>query len=445
MSTAFDVTRQQALLESRVALALEHAQKLGASACEVGASASHGLEVAVRLGEVDTMELASDQSIAVTVYNGTSQGSASTSDVGEAALRETVEKACAIARYTAADEYAGLAEQELLATQFPDLDLYHPWAISPDEAIEVALRCEGAGRSVAGITNSGGATFSNGQAVTLYANSHGFMGSNRGTQCGYSCMLIGGEGESMQRDAEFSSARAHQDLASPEWVGQQAADKVLARLMPRQAVTGNFPVVFAPRLAAGLIGNLMQGISGGALYRESSFLCDSLDSALMPDWFSLAEHPYALRGARSANFDGDGVATRNNTFIEAGKVASYLLSTYSARRLGMATTGNAGGARNLRMEAPLTPYSELLGQVSRGVIVTELMGQGVNMVTGDYSRGAAGFWVENGVIQYPIEGFTIAGNLRQMFANLQAVGDDVDTRGNIHTGSWLIDGMMVAG
>ncbi|WP_025732014.1 metalloprotease PmbA [Carnimonas nigrificans] len=445
MDKAFDAHREQQRLEAQTAYALEQARQLGATACEVGASAQQGMHVSVRLGDVETMELATDQGIGVTVYVGKRKGSASTSNGSEAAIKETVAKAYDIARYTGEDDKAGLAPVELMASDFPDLDLYHPWALEPDQAIEIARRCEAAGTAVEGITNSEGALLSSGTGVSVYGNSHGFLHAEKGTSHSVACRLIAGSGDAMQRDADYTAARSPDDLYSVEEVGRRAAANTLARLAPRNVTTGRYPIIFAPRMAIGLVGNLLGAIAGGALYREASFLCDTLGEKLLPEWLSLYESPRERRGLRSANFDADGVATRNNRFIEQGVLAQYLLSSYSARRLGLATTANAGGARNVRIDAPLSRYQEMIAGIERGVIVTEMMGQGVNAVTGDYSRGASGFWVEQGEIQYPIEGFTVAGNLREMFAQLKAVGDDVDRRGNIHSGSWWVDGMTVAG
>ncbi|MDR5905512.1 metalloprotease PmbA [Franzmannia qiaohouensis] len=445
MTQAFDAAEQQTLLEARVASALDLARRLGADACEVGASVDQGIGVSVRLGEVESVELSRDQGIAVTVFVGSRKGSASSSDAGEASIRAAVEKAIGIARYTGEDPHAGLAPAELMATELPDLEVHHPWRLSTDEAIELALSCESAGRSVAGISNSDGASLSSGEGVRVYGNSHGFLGSLCGSRHSLSCMLIAEDDSGMQRDYEYTSERDPARLVAAETIGRQAADKTLRRLGAKRPSTGRFPVLFDPQLAAGLIGHLMSAIAGGALYRDASFLCGRLGETLFPSWFTLGERPLEIGASASAPFDNDGVYTRDNVFIDQGRLASYMLSAYSARRLGMHSTGNAGGARNLRLEAPLTPHAALLEQLGTGVLVTELMGQGVNGVTGDYSRGAAGFWVENGVIQHPVEEFTIAGNLEQMFRGLMAVGDDVDTRGSIHSGSWLIDEMTVAG
>ena len=445
MAQAFDASAQQALLTQRAEEALALAKQLGADAAEVGASVDQGMGVSVRLGEVETVELSRDQGIAVTLYVGKRKGSASSTDASSASIRATVEKALAIARYTGEDPAAGLAEAALMATDLPDLKVHHPWALSTEEAIDLALRCEQAGRRVEGIHQSEGASLSSGEGVRVYANSHGFLGTQKGSNHSLSCMLIAQDDQGMQRDYDYTAARNPLHLRQPEDVGQEAAARTLRRLGARRPPTGTFPVLFDPTLASGLIGHLMSALAGGALYREASFLCDRLGTPLFPEWFGLEERPMEVGATASSPFDAEGVQTRNNRFIDQGQVASYMLSAYSARRLGMHSTGNAGGARNLRLLAPLTPRAELLKQMGRGIWVTELMGQGVNGVTGDYSRGAAGFWIENGEVQYPIEEFTIAGNLNKMFAGLSAVGDDTDTRGSIHTGSWLVDAMTVAG
>ncbi|MHB0774383.1 metalloprotease PmbA [Halomonas sp. WWR20] len=445
MSQAFDAFEQQSRLEARVTQALELAKQLGADACEVGASVDQGIGVSVRLGEVETVELSRDQGIAVTVYVGKRKGSASSSDASEMSIRAAVEKALDIARYTGEDPASGLAEAELMARELPDLQVHYPWSLTTEDAIERALACEAAGREIPGITNSDGASLSSGEGVRVYGNSHGFLGSQRGSRHSLSCMLIAGDDKGMQRDYEYSSERDPNKLRSAEEIGRSAAEKTLKRLGASRPATGRLPVLFAPDLASGLIGHFLSAIAGGALYRQASFLCDQLGENVFPEWFSLMEKPRELGAMASAAFDNDGVATRDNVYVDEGRLASYMLSAYSARRLGMTTTGNAGGARNVRLEAPLSSHEELLARMDRGVLVTELMGQGVNSVSGDYSRGAAGFWVENGKIQYPVEEFTIAGNLRDMFANLSAVGEDIDTRGSIHTGSWLIREMTVAG
>ncbi|WP_447893554.1 metalloprotease PmbA [Vreelandella sp. GE22] len=445
MAQAFDAAAQEKELVARAQEALALAKELGADEAEVGASVDQGLGVSVRLGEVETVELSRDQGIAVTLYVGKRKGSASSSDASSASIKAAVEKALAIAQYTGEDPAAGLADASLMATEFPDLDVHHPWALDTERATELALACEQAGRDVAGIHQSEGASLSSGEGVRVYANSHGFMGTQKGSSHSLSCMLIAQDEQGMQRDYDYTSARDPRALRDPESVGREAARRTLRRLGAKRPPTGTFPVLFDPSQASGLVGHLMGALAGGALYREASFLCDKLGEPLFPKWFSLEERPLEVGAMASSPFDGEGVQTRHNRFIENGRIASYMLSSYSARRLGMSTTGNAGGARNIRLEAPLESLDALLERMGRGVLVTELMGQGVNGVTGDYSRGAAGFWVENGKIQYPVEEFTIAGNLKTMFSGLSGLGDDLDTRGSIHTGSWLVDAMTVAG
>ncbi|MBP5980984.1 MAG: metalloprotease PmbA [Halomonas sp.] len=445
MAQAFDASSQQALLTARAEEALALAKRLGADAAEVGASVDQGVGVSVRLGEVETVELSRDQGIAVTLYVGKRKGSASSSDASSASIQAVVEKALSIARYTGEDPVAGLADADQMATKLPDLKVHYPWALTTEQAIEIALACEQAGRDVEGISQSEGASLSSGEGVRVYANSHGFLGTQKGSSHSLSCMLIAQDESGMQRDYDYTSARNPLHLRDPAEVGREAAARTLRRLGAQLPPTGTFPVLFDPSLSAGLIGHLLSALAGGALYRQSSFLCDRLGTPLFPEWFSLEERPMEVGATASTPFDGEGVQTRNNRFIDQGSIASYMLSSYSARRLGMQTTGNAGGARNVRLDAPLKTREALLKEMGRGIWVTELMGQGVNGVTGDYSRGAAGFWVENGEIQYPIEEFTIAGNLERMFSGLVGIGSDIDTRGSIHTGSWLIDAMTVAG
>lgn len=445
MAQAFDASSQQVLLTARAEEALALAKRLGADAAEVGASVDQGTGVSVRLGEVETVELSRDQGIAVTLYVGKRKGSASSSDASSASIQAVVEKALAIARYTGEDPVAGLADADQMATELPDLKVHYPWVLSTEQAIEIALACEQAGRGVEGISQSEGASLSSGEGVRVYANSHGFLGTQKGSSHSLSCMLIAQDESGMQRDYDYTSARNPLHLRDPAEVGREAAARTLRRLGAQLPPTGTFPVLFDPSLSAGLIGHLLSALAGGALYRQSSFLCDRLGTPLFPEWFSLEERPMEVGATASTPFDGEGVQTRNNRFIDQGSIASYMLSSYSARRLGMQTTGNAGGARNVRLDAPLKTREALLKEMGRGIWVTELMGQGVNGVTGDYSRGAAGFWVENGEVQYPIEEFTIAGNLERMFSGLVGIGSDTDTRGSVHTGSWLIDAMTVAG
>lgn len=433
------------VLEARVSEALDLARRGGAKQAEVTASMQGGLNVTARLGDVETIEHTRDRGLSVTVYIEGAKGHATSADLSDTSLRDSVERALDIARYTAADSCNGLADPERMATEFPDLDLWHPAPLDADAAIERALRMESAGRGQAGITNSEGASVSGSFGVSVYGNSHGFLARSDGTRFGQSCVLIAGEGGGMQRDYWYDSSRALEDLEDPEATGLQAAERTLRRLDARKVATGKFPVLFAPEIARSILGHLVGGVSGGALYRNASFLKDTLGERLFPEWVDVVERPLLPRGAGSTAFDAEGVAVSDHALVEGGVLRSYVLSSYSARRLGLETSGNAGGVHNLCFEGRHTPAAELLDRLGTGLLVTEVMGQGVRMVTGDYSRGASGFWVEDGVIRHPVEEVTIAGNLRDMFQRIAAVGDDVDRRGNLRCGSLLIDGMTVAG
>jgi len=425
---------------------LEKARAMGASQAEVSCSEERGLDVNVRLGEVETVESTHDRGIAVTVYFGQRKGSASTADLQEASLDATVAQACAIARHTEDDPAAGLADAALMATHFPDLDSWHPWALSADQAVDLALACEAAGRGADGrISNSDGASAATAQSLSVYANSHGFIGRERSSHHSIGCALIAGQGDGMQRDGWYTSAIAREDLQDPAAVGRIAAERTVARLQPRSLPTGEVPVLFAAEMGRSLIGHLLSAVSGGALYRRASFLLDSAGTQLFPDWFNIEELPLLKRGLRSSAFDGEGVATRDSALVSNGVLQRYILGSYSARRLGLQTTGNAGGVHNLRVAANAGDRASLIAGMGTGLLVTELMGQGVNGVTGDYSRGAAGFWVENGQITYPVDGITIAGNLKQMFAGIEAVGTDIDPRSHVAVGSVLVGKMTVAG
>ena len=425
---------------------LRRARELGASQAEVSCSEERGLDVNVRLGEVETVESTRDRGIAVTVYFGHRKGSASTADLQEASLEATVAQACAIARHTEDDPASGLADAALMAREFPDLDGWHPWALQADEAVDLALACEAAGREAdPRIGNSDGASVGSSESVSVYANSHGFFGRERGTHHSIGCALIAGQGEGMQRDGWYSSALAREDLESPLAIGRRAAERTVARLQPRSLPTGELPVIFAPEVSRSLVGHLVGAVSGGALYRRASFLLDAAGTRVFPDWFAIDEDPFLARGFRSAAFDAEGVATGATPLVADGVLQRYVLGSYSARKLGLATTANAGGVHNLLVKPNAGDLAVLLRNMGRGLLVTELMGQGVNAVTGDYSRGAAGFWVEDGAIAFPVDGVTIAGNLREMFAAIEAVGSDVDRRSHLLTGSILIGRMTVAG
>ena len=426
--------------------ALQHARNLGATACEVDVSEAYGQSVTVRRNDVDTIEYNRDKGLGVTVYVGQQRGHASSSDFAPAALRATVEAALSIASFTAPDPCAGLAEEKLLAKTSLDLDLYHPWDIPVEQAIALAQRCEEAAFALSPqIRNSEGASVSTQQAQFVAANSLGFMGGFPTTRHYISCAVIAGEDEGMQRDAWYSSHRQPDQLATPESVGDYAAQRALARLNARQLKTCAVPVLFEAPLAVGLIGSLVQAVSGGALYRKSSFLLDSLGQQILPEFVNISERPH-LRGAlASSPFDDDGVATHDREVVQDGVLQGYFLSTYSARKLGMQTTGNAGGSHNLIVASGALDFNGLLREMGTGLLVTELLGQGVNYVTGDYSRGAAGYWVENGVIAYPVHEITIAGNLRDMLRQIVAIGNDVIIRGSKQVGSILIERMTVAG
>lgn len=432
-------------LQQQAQQVLAWAKSMGASDAEVSARVDQGLAVGVRQRSVETLEFSRDQGLGVTVYFGQRQGAASTSSLQPEAIRETVEAACHIARFTEEDPVAGLADAAQMATEFPDLDLDHPWSLTPDEAVDLALSCEAAGLDQAGISNSDGASVNTGRELSVLANSRGFMGLHRGTQHSMSCVLIAGEKADMQRDYWYTTSRLPEGLETAESVGAEAARRALSRLGARSVPTCQVPVLFSPQMSATLVSHFMSAIAGGALYRRSSFLLDALGETLFPQWLNLYEQPWLKQAPGSAAYDRDGVATRENHFVHEGQLSLYQLSVYSARKLGLETTGNAGGVHNLSVSTTGQSQEALLGEMGRGLYVTELMGQGVNMVTGDYSRGAAGFWVENGEIQYPVSEITIAAHLKQLFSQLQAVGADTDRRGNIRTGSWLVDGMTVAG
>lgn len=425
---------------------LRRARARGADQCELSLSESRGLSVGVRMGDVETVEYTRDRSLSLTVYFEHRKASASTADLSAAGLESTLDQVCAIARYTEPDPFAGLADADRMATRVEDFDQWHPWALDADAAVQIGIACESAGRqSDPRISNSEGASVNSNEGITIYANSHGFIGGTRGTSHSISCSLIAGQGEAMQRDDWYTLGLAATDLESPEQVGRQAAERALRRLDPRRAPTGRFPVLFSAEMARGLIGHLLGAVSGGAQYRQSSFLLGAVGERLFPDWFALRERPHLRRGLRSGSCDGEGVATVESNLVTGGTLQRYLLDSYSARKLGLRNTGNAGGVFNLEATLGHDDLPALLRGMGRGLYVTELMGQGVNPVTGDYSRGAAGFWVEGGQIAYPVDEITIAGNLRQMFLALEAVGTDVDLRSHVRTGSMLIGAMTVAG
>lgn len=431
------------VVKNMLATALEQP---GVTDAEVGGSAGAGLTAKVRLGEVDVIEFHRDKSLAVTVYKGQRKGSASITDLTAAAMLAAVQAAARIAEYTEEDPYAGLADAKFLATEIPDLDLYHVAGITPEHAIERAKVCEAAALNYSKeIINSDGAAFSTNDQFYVYGNSRGFLSSYPTTKYSAYCVPIGQRGESMQRDYDFTVARDVDDLMRLTAVGKSAAEKTLARLGARKIKTCQAPVLFVPKVATGLWGTLIAAISGGNLFRKSSFLLDRLNTKVFPDFVNINEQPFLPKGLGSAPFDDEGVATRQKPIVTEGVLSSYLLSSYAARKLGMQTTGNAGGVHNMVVTPGESAFGQLLTQMHEGLVVTELLGHGTNMVTGDYSHGATGFWVENGAVAYPVEEITIAGNLKDMFANILAIGNDVDPRYNVNTGSVLIKEMMIAG
>lgn len=425
---------------------LTHARTHGATACEVDVSEGFGQLVTVRCGEVETIEYNRDKGIGVTVYLGQQKGYASTSDFSAQALRDTVDAALNIARFTAADPSAGLPDEKLMARFFPELDLYHPWLLSIDGAIELARRCEQAAFDVSPlVTNSEGATVSMQEGQFVSANSLGFMGGYPTSRHYLACSVIAGKDEGMQRDDWYSTGRNAQNLAAPEEIGDYAARRALSRLGGRKISTCEVPVLFEAPLASSLIGSFVHAVSGGSLYRKASFLTDSLGKRVFSKKVQISERPHLPGALGSSPFDNDGVATRDREVVTDGVLQGYFLSAYTARKLGMETTGNAGGSHNLIVKPGKRDFKGLLKKMDRGLLVTELLGQGVNYVNGDYSRGAAGYWVEGGEIAYPVEEITIAGNLRDMFRNVAAVGNDVLVRGSKQVGSILVERMKIAG
>ncbi len=433
--------------------ALAEAKRLGASQAEAAINISQGLSVTVRLGEVETVEHTRDKGLGVTVYFGQRTGSASTTDLLPAAVRDSVRAACTIAKYTAADDCAGLADPALLAREFPDLGLYYPWNPGMDQAIELARACEAAARdSDRRIANSEGATLSSHASLEVYGNSHGFLGSQATTRHGLSVSVIAQDESGMQRDYWYSVNRAPTGLETPAAIGREAARRAVHRLGGRKLTTRRAPVVFEAPVASSLLSHFVSAVRGSSLYRQASFLLDSLGKPVFAPGVYLHEQPHLPGALGSAVYDSEGVATRARDVVRAGVLLGYVLDSYSARKLKLVTTGNAGGVHNLTLKPfdagggpPAADLPELLRRMGTGLLVTEFIGFGVNTVTGDYSRGAAGFWVENGVIQYPVEEVTVAGNLRDMFRGLAAAAADVDTRGSLRTGSLLLEDLTIAG
>ena len=437
-------------LENLAHSVLERARRAGASGCDCDVSEGYGLTVTVRKGKPDTVEHNRDRSLGVSVYFGerpkARRGHASSSDFSRAALEQTVDAAVAIARHTAEDDCAGLPEADLLARDLPDLDLYHPWALSTEDAVDLAQRCEAAAFAVSHkIRNSDGATVSAQQSQFLLGNSLGFMGGSAGSQHYLSCSVIAEDKGLMQRDDWFSASRVPSRLADPKVLGRYAGQRTAARLGARKISTRQAPVLFEAPVAIGLIGHFVAAVNGGNLYRKTSFLVDSLGKAVFAPQVHIDERPLELQGMASGAFDEEGVAPRERAIVRGGVVEGYFLGTYSARKLGMQSTGNAGGHHNLVVKTGALDFRGMLREMGRGLLVTELLGHGINMVTGDYSRGAAGYWVEGGEIAYPVEEITIAGNLREMFKRIVAIGSDVEVRSGRSSGSILVESMTIAG
>ena len=435
-------------LKNIVSESLARARALGATQAEADVSLQKGLTTTVRLGEVETVEYQRDRGMGVTVYFGKRKGSASTADLSARAVSETVEKACDIARYTAEDQCAGLADAAELARDIPDLDLDHPWDITPEQAVECARACEAAGRAVdSRITNSEGATVGSHRGVRVYGNSHGFLAGYPSTSHSVSCVLLAQTGEDMQRDYWYSSARDAHDLEAAETIGRKAGERAVARLGARKLPTQRARVLYAPEVARGLFGHFLGAVRGSSQYRKSSFLLGASGQQVLPSFLELRERPHILKALGSSPFDGEGVATRDRDLVKDGVLQGYVLGSYSARKLGLRTTGNAGGTHNVLVESKNggVALDALMRQLGTGLLVTELMGQGVNGVTGDYSRGASGYWIENGASLYPVHEITIAGNLKDMYRNIAAIGSDVDVRGGVRVGSVLISEMTIAG
>lgn len=450
MKTAENLTAllksQEQTLRDAVSFAIETAQKAGATA-EVGVTKVSGLSVSTRLQEIENVEFTNDGALGISVYLGQQKGNASTSDLSEEAIKNTVEAALAIAKYTSPDDCTGLADKELMAFEAPDLELYHGASVDVEQATKLALEAEKSALEYdAKIVNSNGASFNSHTGVRVYGNTHGMLQSYLSSRYSLSCSVIGGELDQLENDYEYTVSREFDVLSSADWVGQNCAKKVIARLNPQKLSTREVPVIFLNDVATGLISHLTGAISGGSLYRKSSFLLDHLGKQVLPDWFQISERPHLLRRLASTPFDSEGVRTHNLEIIQDGVLQTYLLTSYSGRKMGMQSTGHAGGIHNWLVKPNLTGgLTALLRQMSTGLLVTDVMGQGVNIVTGDYSRGAAGFWVENGEIQYPVAEITIAGQLQDMLKNIIAVSDDIEHRSNIQTGSILLNKMKISG
>lgn len=440
------LTVSEESLKNIIADTLQLAKKSGATQAEAGLSVSEGMSVSARMRAVETVEYQQDNGLGISVYFGLHKGTASTSSLTPEAIRKTVDAACNIAKHTSEDPCTGLADADLMATQFVDLDLYHEWNLSTEKAIDMALECEAAALDYdATITNSEGASIDVGKSISAYGNSLGFLQAENKTRHSISCSVVAQDEKGMQRDYWYDVSRDAKYLQSVHDIGEKAARRTVDRLGASKLKTGQSPVLFVPELARGLISHLNAAIGGNAQYRKASFLLDALDSRIFPEFVQLQEFPFEKMALGSANYDGEGVATHENILVKDGVLQSYLLDSYSARKLKRQSSGHASGVHNLKLNDTGKDFNGCLKAMNKGLLVTELMGHGVSTVTGDYSRGAAGYWVENGEIQYPVEEITIANNLKEMFAAIVEIGSDVDLRGGIHCGSILIENMTIAG
>ncbi|MEZ2696204.1 metalloprotease PmbA [Hafnia alvei] len=445
MKVITQVAEQRKTLENAVAQALELA-KVGADAAEVAVTKTTGISISTRFGEVENVEFNSDGALGITVYHQQRKGSASSTDLSPDAIARTVQAALDIARYTSPDPFAGPADKELLAFDAPDLDLFHPAELDAERGIELAARAEQASLQFdPRITNTEGGSFNSHYGIKVFGNSHGMLQSYSSSRHSLSsCVIAEHEGD-MERDYAYTIARDINELKTPEWVGGECARRTLSRLAPRRLPTMEAPIMFAAEVATGLFGHLVGAISGSSVYRKSTFLLDSLGKQILPEWLTINEQPHLLKGMASTPFDSEGVRTVERNIVENGVLQTWLMTSYSARKLGMQSTGHAGGIHNWRIAGQGLGFEDMLKKMGTGFLVTELMGQGVSGVTGDYSRGAAGFWVENGEIQYPVSEVTIAGNLKDMWSNLVTMGDDIELRSNIQCGSALLEAMKIAG
>ncbi|MDE1190065.1 MAG: metalloprotease PmbA [Pantoea sp.] len=445
MNVSTQVAEQRKVLEQAVAQALELA-KASTDGAEVAVTKTTGIGVSTRYGEVENVEFNSDGALGITVYHQNRKGSASSTDLSPDAIKRTVQAAIDIARYTSADPYAGPADRSLLAFDAPDLDLYHPWEIDADRAIELAAQAEQAAlQADKRITNTEGGSFNSHVGIKVFGNSHGMLQSYCSSRHSLSSCVIAEQNGEMERDYAYTIGRDIHDLQSADWVGAECARRVLSRLSPRKLSTMKAPVIFAPEVATGLFGHLVGAISGSSVYRKSTFLLDALGTQILPEWLTIEEKPHLLKGLASTPFDSEGVRTEARDIIKNGVLQNWLMTSYSARKLGLQSTGHAGGIHNWRIAGQGHSFDDLIRQMGRGLVVTELMGQGVSAITGDYSRGAAGYWVENGEIQYPVSEITIAGNLKDMWRNMVTIGNDIETRSNIQCGSVLLPEMKIAG